>query len=116
MRQTGGERAQRPKCGIYISRRKVAFLIYKLIEMSYSHNALYSANMHNTHDDFAINVSPNEKALFDMLRTIRRTNTPEPLRAGTNSNLPGSVHHDHITPTLTPHPSPLADKMIIYAQ
>ena len=54
--------------------------------MSYTHPSMHATNPIAARDTFATPASPDEKALFDMLRTITRPSDHSTLmRPGTNS-------------------------------
>ena len=83
-----------------IAREKVLSLITKLIEMSYTHPTMHATNPIVATDTFATPASPDERALFDMLRTITRPSDHSTLtRPGTNSYLPDSVNGTTSAPT-----------------
>ena len=76
-------------------------LITKLIEMSYTHPSMHATNPIAARDTFATPASPDEKALFDMLRTITRPSDHSTLmRPGTNSYLPDSGNGTTSAPTV----------------
>ena len=69
--------------------------------MSYTHPSMHAMNPVDARDTFATPASPDERALFDVLRTITRPSDHSTLtRPGTNSYLPVSDNGANTAPTV----------------